>query len=134
MSWIVASLLNNREQLKETGNIDSDEFNDLMMIEKAIEELKKKQLLSDEEIEVIDSYRNEDYRNKTRNERWTVSKRYTKICEKISFYLGGYFTDDGYLSYIQDKYKLNEEQINALRLHIKSKFKHKLIRKPLNHE
>lgn len=133
MSWIVASTLNSRDEIRERADINSDEFNDLMLIEKAIESLKKQNRISDDDLYILgipDSY------NKTeklsRMERHTLSKRKAQICDRIAYYLGGYFTDDGYLDYIQKKYKFSPDQMNTLRKFIKSKNKHRIIRKPIN--
>jgi hypothetical protein len=53
MSWIIQSLLNNTFSIREKGDIDSDEYNDLLLVEKAIKDLTTKQVISKEDLEVI---------------------------------------------------------------------------------
>ena len=128
MSWIVQSLLNKRGELKEKADINNDDFNDLLVVERAIENLKSDGKLTEAEIDIL----NFPYMNGGRNEKYSFSKRYYAICQKIAEHLGGYFTDDGYLNYMKYKYKLSEAQIDTLKQYIKSKYKNKIMRKPLN--
>lgn len=135
MSWIVASLLNNKEHIKERADIESDEYNDLILIESAIKHLREHALLTEEDMQLLESFSGYGYDKEsklTRLERHTIAKKKAQICNRIAYYLGGYFTDDGYLSYVQKKYKLSQEQVSILENYIKSKKKHQIIRKPLN--
>lgn len=129
MSWIILSLLNDREQIKSDGDIESEEFNDLVIVEKAIDSLKDSGKLSEEELELLYSPPSNGL---TRNEKATINRNRATICERIAYYLGGYFTDEGYLSYMQDKYKLSDEQLDTLRKYTKSEYKFKIMRKPIN--
>lgn len=109
--------------------IDSDQFNDLMLIDKAIKEMRAGGLLGDEELSCID--RMSDV-NVSKAERYQISKSFSEVCEKIAQFMGGYFTDDGYLDYMSNTYGLDEDQINKLRRYIKSVYKNKVMRKPFN--
>lgn len=129
MSWIIQSLLNNRDRIKETGDIESDDFNDLLVIEKAIKELVEKGLLTSYDLDVIGM--GTPIIASTHNEKYTLNKKKSIICTRIGYYLGGYFTDEGYLNYIAQKHNLNTEQLAALRTYIASEYKQKTIRKPL---
>lgn len=130
MSWIIESLLNNQDTIRETGDIDSDEFNDLMLVEKAVETLKKENLLTEDDLSILEFFRTEvTDKEDSRPERHTISKRYSQICDRIAYYLGGYFTDEGYLNYMLRKYKLTEEQIETMRNFMKSSYRHKIVRK-----
>lgn len=155
MSWIVQNLWNNRERIKNGTHkdvgiaynfallydsseledersgyddpcIESDEFNDLLVVEKAVEELKELNLLTNNELKILYGYR-EDHT--TQMHRDTHSKLFSSICDRIAYYLGGYFTDEGYISYLTKKYKLTSEQQETARLYMKSKFKNKILRK-----
>lgn len=132
MSWIVQSLLNNRVVIKEQNEIESDEYNDLLLIEKKIDSLKRDGLLSDEELETISEATGDTpgFYSKSRVKRETLQRKFTAICDRLAFYLGGYFTDEGYLDYMRKKYRLDEEQLEVLRTYMKSVYKHKIIRKP----
>jgi hypothetical protein len=155
MSWIVQSLWNNRERIKNgtrkdigisyvfsltrelsqldedrqgyvDPSIESDEFNDLLVVEKAVEELRELKLLSQQDIDIL--YGDREYHT-TRMHRDTHSKQYSSVCGRIAYYLGGYFTDEGYINYITKKYRLTPEQQEVARLYMNSKFKNKVLRK-----
>ena len=131
MSWIVQSLLMDKNVIKEQGLLDSDELDDLILIEKKIKELYNNRLLSDEDIQIIDEFTgdNSSFPVTTSAQRKSIRKKFSVICERIAFFLGGYFTDEGYLNYIQTKHKLSEVQTSKLRTYIKSAYRHKIIRK-----
>jgi hypothetical protein len=134
MSWIIERLINDSLEIgKGEFNPDDDDYNDLFLVEAKIKELAVKGLLSSSDLDIIAYMRNgKDTSESTKGEKWVLSKKYSEICDRIAFYIGGYFTDDGYIAYIANKYKLDTEQIETLRAFIKSQFKHKIIRKPLN--
>ena len=138
MSWIVQNHINNRIQIRTKSDIESDEFNDLILIEKAIDELKAKGLLSDEEITLLDNASTKgflpEFIKASGKSKYVLSKEYNKVCERLAYYLGGYFTDEGYLSYMRKKYALDDYKIELLRRFIKSEYRHKIIRKSAKNE
>jgi hypothetical protein len=161
MSWIIESLLNDRERIRskayiptefdymavgylesieensdsgrepgyEDPSITSEEFNDLLAVETAVDTLKKMGKISEEELIILylpvgsktDLY-----------DRHTLSTKKKQICDRIAYFLGGYFTDDGYIEYMVNKYGLDQKQIEALTKYISGIHKHKIIRKPIN--
>lgn len=133
MSWITQNLINNRIRIHTKSDIESDEFNDLILIEKAIIQLQEKGLLAEYEIKLLENSTDKgfpiDFITASGKSKYVLSKEYGKICERLAYYLGGYFTDDGYLSYIQNKYNLDDEKMQLLRNFIKSEYRHKIIRK-----
>lgn len=131
MSWIIQSLLNNKNFIHEKGDIDSDEYNDLLIVEKKIKELTAKNLLSSEDLYIIDEMSGDipGFESKPKSQKETEYKKYFSICNRIAYYMGGYFTDDGYLEHMKRKHKLNDEQVDILRVFINSKYKHKIVRK-----
>lgn len=126
MSWIIQSLLNNREHIKIEADLESDQFNDLIILEKAIEILQEKGLLSEEDIDILLGYGTED----TKQKKAERAKKRVALCERVAYHMGGYFTDEGYLSYMQEKYALPDEQVEILRKYINSEYKHRIMRKP----
>lgn len=127
MSKYIQLLLQNREEIKTTV-LDEDLYDDLLIVEKKIAELHKKGLLSDADINVINYMNNNQslrsLSKKHRVSRITLSQRFRNICNRLAFYLGGYFTDTGYLQRLKQKYKLTDEQISILihKLNIRSYF------------
>lgn len=61
--------------------------------------------------------------------RISLAKDFSNLCRKIAFYVGGQFTDDGYVDYMKTKYKLTDEQVQKLYEYMNSKYKNKLMRK-----
>ena len=133
MSWIISNLINNRLRIHTKADIESDEFNDLILIEKAVSELKTKGLINEYESDLIENSTDKgfpmEFIKTSGKSKYVLSKEYGKVCERLAYYLGGYFTDDGYLSYMQKKYDLDDEKMTLLRNFIKSEYRHKIIRK-----
>jgi hypothetical protein len=131
MSWIIQSLLNDKNFIKETNDISADGYNDLLLIEKAISDLEKNGVLSKTDLEIISDMTGDvpGFDDKPKSIKETEFKRYVSICERIAYFMGGYFTDEGYLSYMSRKYRLTEEQVQVLQNYIKSPFKHRIMRK-----
>ena len=131
MSWYVETLLTNREYIRseiiqrsETGdkvllNLNGNDYNNLLILEKTISDLYDAGNISDREIEVINlvstakSLRKLEKENKLA--RHSLSKAFYTVCEKLAFILGGEFTDEGYLAYIKTKYRLDEKQTDEVR-------------------
>jgi hypothetical protein len=136
MAWMVENLLRNKYQIKEDPDFESDPYNNVLVIEKAILDLTKKKSLTSLEIQIINlisvGYMFDDIEKILGLSRETISKLFSSSCNKISYYLGGEFTDEGLLEYMQVKYKLTDEQIEKLQTFMKSRFKHKIVRKEKN--
>jgi hypothetical protein len=136
MSWLVESLLRNRYSIKENPDMESDSYNNILAIEAAIRILSEDKFITSLEVQVLElvsaGYTFVDLEKVLGLSRETISKIFIGACNKISYYLGGEFTDEGMLEYMEEKYHLEENQINHLREFMKSKFKHKLVRKEQN--
>lgn len=136
MSWIVQTLLNKRTEIKSSPDLESDQYNDLLLVEKAMSELLEKGVITSDDLILIDFFGSGniplDSRRELNKHRVTVARHFDAICERIAFYLGGYFTNDGYIDYMVNKYKLSEEQESTLRDFIRSKYRHRIIRKTHN--
>lgn len=156
MSWIVQSLWNNRDEIKnkykrssgiltsfvalygvesefdedlasyEDPCTESDEFNDLLIIEKAVSELRELGLLSEEDLDVLYQAQ-QDGLNK--NQKYWQNRKLYFVCERIAYYLGGYFTDEGYINYLTKKYRLTPEQQDVAREYMRSQFKNRKLNK-----
>jgi hypothetical protein len=132
MSFLVEHLILETTRLKETHDLESDDYNDLLLIEKKIKELKSKQLLTDNEVLVLD-YFSQGYLYKDMEEimgigRVTIIKIFKEVCQKIAYFLGGSFTDEGEVEEMAIKYNLNDEQIEKLEKFISSRYRHRLSR------
>ena len=110
----------------------NDEFNDLILIEKKIEELYKDELLSDFDIEVIDYMsdgkplsESKEYLGKGKQ---SISKHFSSICKRIGYFLGGHFTDEGFINEIAKNKNLTKEQIDKARKFMSSSYKYNIKR------
>jgi len=133
MSWIIQTLLRNRVEIRSKQNIESDEYSDLMLIEAKVEELYKDGFLSDIDMTIInlvsDGKHIIDMEGTIGKDRVTISKTFVQICDRLAYFLGGYFTDDGFLENMKEDYKLSDDEIEKMRLYMNSRYKHKLMRK-----
>lgn len=133
MAWYINHLIKNRIEIKSKLDLESDEYNDLLVIEKKIEDLHKAEIISDKEMSLLkyveDGKSMSNSKSGFGKNRVSVSRSFDNLCNKIAFYVGGYFTDDGYADYMKTKYDLTDEQLNKMLDYMKSKYKNKIIRK-----
>ena len=138
MSWILQTLLRDRPYLLETHNLDSDEYNNLLLVEKKIDTLYKAEILSDFDLEVLrcvsSGKSSFELEKKLNLNRVTISKLFINLCERIAYFMGGSFTDEGYISQVARDNRLTNDQVKILRSYISGKFKHTVIRNPIKHE
>jgi hypothetical protein len=136
MSWIVQTLIRSSPTLKEKSDLDSDEYNNLLLIEKKIEDLSKSKVLTPYEVNLLKRISNgwslKDLSTLLNLNRITIAKDIKKACEVVAYYLGGEFTDVGYLDYMQNKYELSENEIDGLKEYMTGIHSKKLMRKPKN--
>lgn len=143
MSWIVQTILNNRNNTRfkafKEFDIESDEYNDLITVENAIKDLSSMGKLSSRDVEILfmtgsgETINMLASREKGKRD-WSLSRKYKDLCNRLAFYLGGYFTDEGYLDHMKSKYNLTDDAINALRQFINSNLKHRIKRKPIDYD
>lgn len=136
MSWIVQHLLRNKEIIKSVPDIDSDEYNNLLVVESKVNELYNEGFLSDIDISILnlvgDGRPIRNLESEIDKNRITISKTFVQICDRISYFLGGYFTDEGFLDIMKSNYRLSDNEVNRLKDYMSGKFKHKLMRKTNN--
>ena len=132
ISWIVQYLIRNKVKIRTSQNIDSDELDDLLVVEGKIKDLCKDGLLSDMDIYIIDLVSDgrplRELEKSVDKNRVTISRVFLQICDRISYFLGGYFTDEGFLDNMKKSYKLSDEEVEELKLYMSGKFKHQLMR------
>jgi hypothetical protein len=133
MSWIVQHLLRNKVLIHTVQDIESDEYNNLLTVESKIDELYEEGLLSDIDLSIInllaDGRPIKDVEGLIDKNRLAISRTFVQLCNRIAYFLGGYFTDEGFLDNMKESYKLSDAQIEELNVYIHGKFKHTLMRK-----
>lgn len=134
MSWIVARLLMETPQIKAVHDFDADDYNNLLIIEKKIDDMLANHLFSKQEVNILnlirEGYLFGDIESQIGLGRDTVSKIYKNICERIAFSLGGEFTNEGFIKEVSRKNNLSPEEQEKLARFMDSNLKHKVLRRP----
>ena len=132
MSWKIETLIINRLKLKEEHDLESDDYNNLLIIEKKAKELFELGIITELEAKFLNFFANgatlTDVNEETTLSKETILLVFRRACEKISFCLGGEFTDFGTVDELIEKHDLTEEQVDALVKYMHSEYKHKLSR------
>jgi hypothetical protein len=138
MSWLVQTLLKSRPYLLESHDLESDEYNNLLIIEKKVETLYKAGILSEFDLKVLGLVSSGKSIHEIEKEldlnRVTISKLFINLCGRIAYFIGGVFTDEGFIAQVAKNNNLTNDQVKTVRNYISSKFKHKTIRKPIKNE
>jgi hypothetical protein len=122
-------------QIKVTHDFEADDYNNLLIIEKKISSMEKNNMFSPQELKILalirEGYLFGDIESIIGLGRDTVSKIFKNICERISFSLGGEFTNDGFIQEVSRKNKLTLEEQKKLEDFMGSNLKHKILRRPI---
>lgn len=105
MSWVIEEYIRQMPYIMETTDIDSESFNNCLLIQKCISNLDKSGLLSDIEKDILSAvYSGFNYAeiSKLLNvNRQTVSMVFDKVTDRIAYVLGGEFSDASFLDRVQ---------------------------------
>lgn len=128
MSWYVEILLRNStvihdSPIQKVGEFDNsyqvdltgNDYNNLLLLEKMVNQLHVSGDMTPREMELLDSVAtNKSFRQLekyNKDGRRSLAKQFYSICEKLAARLGGEFTNEGYLKYIENKYNLDAVQL-----------------------
>lgn len=99
-------------------NFDDDIYNDLLILEKKIKEMKELGLLESKDIKILlgisMGFSFDEVGQKVEMDRKSIRLRFRRICDTVAFYIGGIYTDDGFVEYAREKYNLKQEQVEKL--------------------
>jgi hypothetical protein len=131
MAWFIERLLTNSEKI-HLGGRESDMLGYLLTLENKAKELVGKGLFTKDEILLL----NELMYGKTITQlskeqnlsRVTTAMKIDALTDKLSMYLGGIYTDEGFLKYMQKTYKLTDKQVTQLEEKIKGNYKRFYLR------
>ena len=133
MSWIVETLILNRARIRVNPDFDSVEYNDLLVVESKIQELVNIGAIDHFELAILEFVSSNISYNQLQGllgiGRSTISNYFKRICKRVSYSLGGYFTDEGYLEYMKREFKLSDTQVNLVGAHMQGRYRHMLRRK-----
>lgn len=129
-------LLRNSEEIRsaqlQCPDLDSDDFNNLLAIERKIADLYQIGILSDMDLIILDAVTSSKIYNdmsKSKQEKRTIMKVFSQICERIAYFLGGYFTDDGFVENLQDGYRLSTENLQVVKEYMSGRYESRTIRR-----
>jgi len=114
-------------------NLDSDSYNDLLLIEKKIAELVNLGIIKNKDVEFLSligagfSFREVGKRLGVVNK--TAVFRFRALCALISYYTGYIFCDDEFLRRLQEDHNLTDEQVEIARQYMQSTLKDKVVRR-----
>lgn len=99
---------------------EDESFNNLLLLEKTIQELYKDKKISVLEHLIItlyskDTSMEEMIKSTGLQSRLTIIKIFSKVCDRIGYILGGEFTDAGLEDKLCKDYNLTEEQMIKVR-------------------
>jgi len=123
-------------QLKVEHDFDSDDYNSLLVIEKKINSMIENEMFSEQEIKILglicEGYLFGDIEAILGVGRSTVAKIYKNVCERISFSLGGEFTNEGFIREISKRKHLTKAEQRKLSKFMESNMRYRILRRPTN--
>lgn len=118
MSWIVGEYIRQLHYIKEKGNINSDAYNNAIMIEMTLDNMLKNDTITQRESDVVWSvsagYSYSEIARVLGMHRLTVSQIFKDVTDRISFILGGELTDSAFLERMESIESLSEEDMGKL--------------------
>ena len=147
MSWYIHKLLSDEDQIRSQVildttcyfnvvglpdssiecQFDTDLYSDLLTVEAKIKQLKDNGLISKNDLIALDCIKlNKSYlelEKLYRVDEEAILSWVKSFLSKLAFHLGSYFTDEGYLNMLKEKYKLSDEEILAVKTYIEGNYK-----------
>jgi len=116
MSWIIGEYIRQLPYIKEKADVNSDSYNNAIMIEMVIEKMAKDGLLSEQENNIMwavsAGYSYSEIGRLLGLHRLTVSQIFKTVTDRISYIIGGELTDEAFIERIQDIEPLNKDDIS----------------------
>ena len=125
LSFLVNKIidLNINNDFEFVSSFGDDLHSDLLDVERTYNELYLKKIITKDEIMSLNSILSGNYLKENRGTRQTTIKNFSSLCSKIAYKLGSYFTNDGYIEYLRNKYNLTLNQVNKIYQYIGSKYR-----------
>jgi bifunctional N-acetylglucosamine-1-phosphate-uridyltransferase/glucosamine-1-phosphate-acetyltransferase GlmU-like protein len=125
--WYIEFLLFNWRAIKLKEDLEAEDLNDLIVLEKKLQDLINNGFITKEELDLLKQIINcksiytlakeinTDYR--------TLQVFLNSITNKLGTVLGDTFTDEYWISHMADKYNLNTEEVNKLKDHLSKPYR-----------
>jgi hypothetical protein len=121
MSYVIGEYIRRFPYIYEEANIQSDEYNNAILIKKCIERLDKNGSLTDFEKMILqgiaDGYNYAELSRILNADKQTISDTFEKITDRIAYILGGEFTDASFVNRIPNFSNIPPEHVKMLIRH-----------------
>jgi len=118
MSWIIGEYIRQMPYIKERADINSDSYNNAIIIEKTLDDMLKQGTITQQENDVIWSvsagYSYSETARLLSLHRLTVSQIFKQVTDRISFILGGELTDSAFLDRIEGVEHLTDKDVTKM--------------------
>lgn len=146
-AWYVETILKTRYEIRsnilthtntdfgcvEDADLENNDYNNLLLVEKTLHKLVQNKQLSCKEIIILNNvlqYKSfSQIERETGMSRLTIVKFFENICDRVAFILGDSFTDEGYLDSLVEKYNLTEPEVEKARKYMNSNKQYYVLRK-----
>jgi hypothetical protein len=140
MSWYVQYLITNRYTVKSKlqsgegyvfdqdtesfegiiyNDLEMDIYNDILLMEKKIDDLHSKGVLTEEDMYIIERMSYDTTITSLAKElkitRASALRRFREISFIVAFHLKGYFTNTGFLKMLKEEYNISDSRIEQLK-------------------
>lgn len=105
MSWVIEEYIRQMPYIMESHNIDADDYNNCLLIQRCVKNLEKNNLLSEIERDVLSAifmgFNYAEISKLLNVNRQTVSMVFDRVTDRIAYVLGGEFSDASFLDRVQ---------------------------------
>jgi hypothetical protein len=121
---------NNNEPVTEY-DFENETYQNLLLVERKIEELRDKKVITENEYKIINLIKNsippKNMESIMGMNKFTIYKIFSNVCERIGYILGGEFSNEGYIEKICKNRKLSEDQVQKIRNYFSKNTVEKII-------
>lgn len=118
MSWIIGEYLKELPYIMEEPDINSDVYNNALIIQKTINDMGKKGLLTDFEkhviMSIVEGFNFSEIARSQNVDRQRVSNTYKEVTDRIAFILGGEFTDAALMEHARGIEEISEQDVSEI--------------------
>ena len=118
MSWIIGEYIRQLPYIKERADINSDSYNNAIIIEKTLDDMLIDGIITEKESNVIwaisAGYSYSETARLLNIHRLTVSEIFKRVTDRISYILGGELTDSAFLERLNTPEPLTDKEISSL--------------------
>jgi hypothetical protein len=119
MSWVIEEYIRQMPYIMENHNIDADDYNNCLLIQRCVKRLEKENLLSELEKDVLSAifmgFNYAEISKLLNVNRQTISMVFDKVTDRIAYVLGGEFSDASFLDRVQSlNNNINEKNVRDI--------------------